>query len=437
MAEAPFDLRYSRGGGPAVRGRATVTADVLILEPRDPPGQRETIDFAEIAAATIGQVEVDFALFDGKAYHLSHLATRFDPFAAAFTASRNERWIRGLLYRDDRLEREFRGEVERTIAGANVRDKATLRLYPSSLVALCATSDPFSISYNDLQAIEFDEALYAVRLRVEGELPTHVFKLGERFDESTAILGRLRHEMNARVSAGLQSIVPALSEGEAMSLAHVVGHGRAFRRDEAEAAAPGSWEGLWQAVLGTPALRESFGHLAAGVDAGGIYLGLTVDAQPEVEPAGESAASGGEPVAQEAGAETPTAVVQPAAPTTTDTAGTAPAAGYVSWFLIARPAERKLLLEVTSESGHATYVFRIDPAQVEREARQVSRALVALNFAREPIYLPEERLSTGDRRRYRLALRKLPYLADLRSRFVGRGIHDAGWKKQVAKLLTG
>ena len=103
--------------------------------------------------------------------------------------------------------------------------------------------------------------------------------------------------------------------------------------------------------------------------------------------------------------------------------------------------------EATSRSGRATYFFRLVPpeqaaqlqdasksaALIETAIRQLNRAIVLLNFRREPIYLPDDSLLLQPRfRRYAIACRKLPELVRLRSSFLGRAIHTtpAAWQKQ-------
>ena len=109
--------------------------------------------------------------------------------------------------------------------------------------------------------------------------------------------------------------------------------------------------------------------------------------------------------------------------------------------------------EATSRSGRATYFFRLVPpeqaaqlqdasksaALIETAIRQLNRAIVLLNFRREPIYLPDDSLLLQPRfRRYAIACRKLPELVRLRSSFLGRAIHTtpAAWQKQFESYLA-
>ena len=100
--------------------------------------------------------------------------------------------------------------------------------------------------------------------------------------------------------------------------------------------------------------------------------------------------------------------------------------------------------EVTSEGGKATYVFRLLDqhefisldgeelaAAVTAAISRLNRALLTLNFRREPIYLADEQINTGKYARYRVALRKLDYLRWARSAFLGRAIHNESWEQQL------
>jgi hypothetical protein len=88
-------------------------------------------------------------------------------------------------------------------------------------------------------------------------------------------------------------------------------------------------------------------------------------------------------------------------------------------------------------------VYRCPDAGIDAQAfadtaSVVSRAMVALNFYREPLYAPEKEIATGRFGEYKLAVRKLPYLRAARERFVGRAVHTTpeAWTKQIAGLLS-
>ena len=63
--------------------------------------------------------------------------------------------------------------------------------------------------------------------------------------------------------------------------------------------------------------------------------------------------------------------------------------------------------------------------------------MMDINFRREPIYLPDERLEEPRYFRYKFAVQKLPSLQILRNSFIGRVIHisEEQWKRDVMDLL--
>jgi len=109
------------------------------------------------------------------------------------------------------------------------------------------------------------------------------------------------------------------------------------------------------------------------------------------------------------------------------------------WFLIAQP-EGATAMEVTSHGGHATYFFRSNGNEEEllRGARELGRALVDIRFRRTPILLTDAELLKQENARYCFAARRLPYLREVRGRFVGRVVHRSpdGWRKTVEELLN-
>jgi hypothetical protein len=130
------------------------------------------------------------------------------------------------------------------------------------------------------------------------------------------------------------------------------------------------------------------------------------------------------------------------------------------WFLFPLSAKpglkgpaRVVAWEATSHTGRATYFFRIPSAGAEdrgmntAEAKdtletlihRINRALVLLNFRREPIYLSGDVLAAQLRyRHYAIACRNLPALRELRASYLGRAIHTTpeDWEKQVNELLA-
>jgi hypothetical protein len=101
--------------------------------------------------------------------------------------------------------------------------------------------------------------------------------------------------------------------------------------------------------------------------------------------------------------------------------------------------------------GKATYFFRLmgrkeyaesaasgaPDSRIDEWIRCFNRAMLAVNFRREPIYLSEEKLREPAYRHYRYSLARLPELLMLRGLFIGRVIHRTPdqWRADVDDLL--
>jgi hypothetical protein len=76
--------------------------------------------------------------------------------------------------------------------------------------------------------------------------------------------------------------------------------------------------------------------------------------------------------------------------------------------------------------------------ELENFIKNINRAMIDINFRREPIFLSEEQLDSPKYVQYRFAISKMPSLRMLRSLFIGRVIHSSPeqWKSNVASLLA-
>ena len=103
-------------------------------------------------------------------------------------------------------------------------------------------------------------------------------------------------------------------------------------------------------------------------------------------------------------------------------------------------------------SGKATYFFKIlnrsdylKPenlkgleAEVEKLIKKINKAMISINFRREPIYIEDEKLYEPDNIKYRFAISKIAELREIREKFIGRMIHlnFNSWRAGIEKLLA-
>jgi hypothetical protein len=103
-----------------------------------------------------------------------------------------------------------------------------------------------------------------------------------------------------------------------------------------------------------------------------------------------------------------------------------------------------------ASSGKATYFFRIlntsnslkasqENLETELESfmKKMNRCMIDINFRREVIYLPDDKLEEPRYVQYRFALAKIPSLVMLRNQFIGRVVHSSfdQWTSDVTSLL--
>ncbi|HPD19493.1 MAG TPA: hypothetical protein PLF61_07505, partial [Candidatus Goldiibacteriota bacterium] len=133
--------------------------------------------------------------------------------------------------------------------------------------------------------------------------------------------------------------------------------------------------------------------------------------------------------------------------------------GEYIWFLIPiysedknKPQNAVAMEAITGEEGaKATYFFRMLGREEYKKVKKIdeldeifdsflkkiNRAMLAINFRREPVYLTDEKLNEPQYMKYKYAIAKIPALKDLRNLFIGRVIHSSTeqWKNDVTDLL--
>ncbi|MHB1337061.1 MAG: hypothetical protein ACYCXQ_14085, partial [Candidatus Humimicrobiaceae bacterium] len=101
--------------------------------------------------------------------------------------------------------------------------------------------------------------------------------------------------------------------------------------------------------------------------------------------------------------------------------------------------------------GKATYLFKIlnradysksenlkglEP-KVEKLIKKINKAMISINFRREPIYIEDEKLYEPENFKYKFAISKIAELREIREKFIGRAIHLSfnSWKAGIEGLL--
>ena len=116
-----------------------------------------------------------------------------------------------------------------------------------------------------------------------------------------------------------------------------------------------------------------------------------------------------------------------------------------------KPAEGEKTESEEESTGKATYFFKIlnradysNPAnlanlepEIDRLIKKINKAMISINFRREPIYIEDDDLYDPRNAKYKFAISKIAELRDLREKFIGRVIHlnFKSWKASIEELL--
>jgi len=237
--------------------------------------------------------------------------------------------------------------------------------------------------------------------------------MGGRFEELKSDIERLIEEMYQRTAEMLKEYFPkGVSEWTILQLSRVLKQGKATKKSEIEEISPDLWGVLPRIIFKRPDEESSqepdeerkaaFDYLLSLAGPENTYIGIResfTSSEEELKP--------------------------------------------IFWFLVAFPKENAIASEVTNEEGHATYFFRIkedgkpSPDDVKRKVKEINRSMQALNFRRDVIRASDDEIKSDKFSRYRVALRKLPYLNRIRQDFIDRAIHtsEESWRKEVQKIL--
>jgi hypothetical protein len=379
---------------------------------------RQTSDGIEIQMFPEGSIRfdgMDGAVVRPLFVHLSHL--------------RGLRWAYLLRYIDGTPTDTLECKVK---VADLPEQEALLHLYSSGLVGMPFGGEPFRLPMGDLQSIvrtpdyrlvcstdELTAALYGCE-------PTY---LG-RFQRS--VEGE-RRKMEEETSHLLVELFPALEFAEIVELTKLLARGRAASKGQLDPVVPWLWERIEELVQKKAVHPESYAQIK-GRAGERLWFGLRRLSEGEMHGEGVAQREQGPP-APEAGSSSPEAV-----------GDTVPQRDFLFWFLAGvKDGDRRfLVVEVDSgQKGYATYVYRClggagDADAYGVTASTLSRAMVGLNFYRDPVYAPQKDIDSGRFGEYKLAVRKLNDLKAIRKLFVGRVIHSSleNWTSGLQTLLS-
>jgi len=451
-------FQYLNADGTAAQtGACQVTFDESTLTLVPTAGAPLALDLGDIDLFQPGEYELALTLYTGKKILLHQFGKAFRNLSHDLLEAFRQRLIQCFLLEDLEEITRFDGFAQLSSAALSARpfaSPAESRLYRSNLAVLPTLATGFQWRLADIDAVKFDEANYALVLESAGERLT-VTKLAKRTREFRKRLENSVAQLNQLNANTLHEIFPFLDPDQLQQAALLMREGHAAPLARLKAIHPKAEQALVGNVIDAK-LKPYFDALTKHVPPGWGYAGFKLIREEE-EP--------GEAEAEPPVEESPTAFARADEEPPEEPAQQAPEKEtekqpILYWFffpLATKPGAKSpgnlVAWEATSKGGRATYFFRLlppeqarvlaDPSQapaaVDAAVRELNRALVLLNFRREPVYLSEDSLEMQPRfRRYAIACRKIPELRRLRASFLGRAIHTSlpAWGEQVEKFLA-
>ncbi len=356
-------------------------ADLTVSCPS--PGPVIRLAWRDIAALERDDYSIRLKKFDGSKLIVSHLGYRFEDALRQMRRFRNLQLAQDLLYKEEILQiyRQF-NIVPPTVAGA-CPGPCDLHITRTGLVFLPDDGDPWRLAAADLT--DWSQAEYSLRLGLEDGGQLTLNRLGNQLDPLLRDIGLMIGRLQDQTRQWLISLWPNAPEDELLRAVFLLLDGRAAACPQLVQAAPSLWPRLEDRLQHSP-LAGEYRFLIAHSGLQHLSIGLKQGLWGQEH------------------------------------------SQYL--FLILRfPHNRRLVFEAclidgesdqdSDEPGKASYFFAGDTL----EPTAFARALRAVNFRREPIYLSDSQLQTDRYRPYLHAIAKIPALRELRRNFIARVTH--------------
>ena len=326
------------------------------------------IEFVDADSLNAGDYRIELGLWPEGKLVLSQLGRRFDAFVKELKRTRNQARVRGMLAHGITMPETFSGALLRKAGN----QAAEFQIYDTHITVVPDDRDPWQIPLGALNEVTTFDDPPAFGLDSDAGLTT-LGQLGRKRDEC----GRAIAEKREAQRQLLEEISgqPGFADGRGVRRTAIRDFEMLIRRYASSDRAPCATT-LLEAATAEP------------------RLGFVQLLDPDRE-----------------GLQSP--MLLPA--------------NWASFLLV--PTGELTILEILAGVSAATYVFRADIEQVNRD-------LQLLHFRRAPLALTEDQAALTPTNPHRLALRKLEPLRRLRAATVARVIHNDGWSASLRTAIV-
>jgi len=343
------------------------------------------------------------------------LGYKYNDFARVLSSIYNETLLKRLLMQETLKKTGVAAEFIYYDNAGNEKYKGRCepRLYETGLILLPEKGDLKRIPYSDISDIKYED--YKITINFDYGEKLILSQMGRDFESFVKTLSDTMNELALKVQDSMKELIPKANPLVLRKLAQFMKEGKAATRADIESISKDLWVEL-EKKIATAGIKDEYDFLKSMAQQQKMCIGLKRGLLGDLT-------------------------------------------GEYLWFLIpmydvvSKDYGNAIAMEAITgeEGGKATYFFRIVSRgeyrnfkniddlhkKVDEFIKKINRCMLAINFRREPIYLPDERLQEPQYQKYLYAIAKIPELKELRELFIGRVIHSSfeKWKSDVIDLL--
>lgn len=348
--------------------------------------QGELVHFSDVKEIEIREDSMEFVNFFNYRFFLSHFGNLFEQFLHDLYRVRNEFLIEALFLRQGKIVCEFEVYFERFSPEgiSEIKGPAKIRLYDESLVIIPKESDVFSLPFLFFKFHEFDEDAYRLKITLEDGSVVIISQLGNQFEEFQERFEEALATMYNTIFKQFQFFFFNVDSNLLIKLANAMKRGKAVSLKDLQKIDKDLAKTIEDSVFKDEAFLKTVEPLQRHVDPQHLFIGLhMLDGKKEIY-----------------------------------------------WFsvIFAVPSEDMLTCTIGSyekdlRKVQDTYFFKLDresgdiEQEIIRKVFELNQALTLLHFVPDPFYKDKRELRKS---LYKLAIRKLPFLRNLRRHFLGR-----------------
>jgi len=441
-----FALNYKLFGNesnPKNEGEAKAALDEKYLTLTVMFGEPMLIMYTDIVKISDYDYKIDLSLTSNETLNLWGLGYHYEDFLFQLCKLRNELMLKFMLMDETLIQAGFQGQYSSLDSNSRISQNGgcEIRFYDSAILILPQKNELIRIPYCYISNISKQDYSLIITDEFQGKLI--LTQIGQYFDSVGKALSDSLNKMNVRAQQTIKELIPEATPIAISKIASQMKDGRATSRKEIEPLSASFWARLTKKIdeSGLIAEYDFLNSLSARDEVCvGIKRGLMGDLTgtytwllfPLIDPA---TGKFGNTVALEAfnsqenkeqHTQTPDSETEDELNQKTADDKKTAATGATYFF---KTKKREPNAQKTEE----------DPSlELSTFLKTINRAMIEINFRREPIYLTEDQLESTEYTQYRFAIVKIPSLKILRDLFIGRVIHASKeqWKAGVTSLLA-